>query len=419
MKSRRRPGVATASQAFLTFLVGLAAIFGIGIFLGRTRLPVEIAILMIPAVTLAVAVGAIRVFRLRPFRAFLLRPAPLSDLLLSVPVALSLFVVSDQLANLVQQFAPLDEAFIEALNRMVRADGFIEWMIRLAGIGFGAAISEELLFRGVILTGFQRFGRFSAIFVSALLFTFMHGLPLPNYLLAGVILGLAATATGSILVPISIHFFHNTAALLLSNLADLKTLGDPVWTPPGILIPAVLILAIGTLHWLRRMARTRKPDPDAAAPQPPETRMPEMPPPPPHALAIGKDLMRAPVGRRRLGLVALTATISAGALLSLGLFLVLGYLVDPGQQHAAAIQHLRQMSHEAQGADPWSDEIDAAFDTLGELNREGRLGFRHIWRATRAVAQATRDGEFGEGDVEDLLTVVGRIRRESPAAGGP
>ncbi len=78
-----------------------------------------------------------------------------------------------------------------------------------------------------------------------------------------------------------------------------------------------------------------------------------------------------------------------------------------------------QVSHEAlaEGASSWSEEVDAAFDTLGDLNREGRLGFRQLWRTTRAVAEATRDGEFGEGDVEDLLTVVGSIRRESPAVG--
>ncbi len=337
---KHRPGVATASQAFATFLVTLAAIFGIGIFLARTRLPVEVAILLFPAVTIVIAVGAIRVFRLRPFRVFLLRPAPLPDLLLSFPVALSLFVVSDQLANLGQQFLPLNEAFLENLNRMIQADGFLEWMIRLAGIGFGAAISEELLFRGVILTGLGRFGRVGAICLSALLFTAMHGLPLPNYFVAGAILGIAALATGSILVPISIHLFHNTAALLLSNLTGLRTLGEPVWTPAGILVPALAILAIGVGHWIRRMSRKGRQD---AATPPPDTDIPEMPPPPPQALAIGENLKQVPAGRRRLGLVVMVSAVGGGIFLSLGLFLFLGYVVDPGSQRAAAIQHLRQV----------------------------------------------------------------------------
>ncbi len=406
---KKRLGVATASQVFLTFLTALASILGLGFLLGRSGLPIEVAMLLIPAATLVIAVGAIRVFRLRPYPVFLLRPARLSDLLLSAPVALGLFVVSDQLANLAQQVMPLDPAFLESLNQMIRADGFIEWGIRLAGVCVGAAVSEELLFRGVIQTGLHRLGRAGAICVTALLFTVMHGLILPNYFVAGVVLGIAAAATGSILVPIAIHFFHNAAALLLFNLADLDTLGEPVWTPPGILVPALGILAIVLTVWVRRMQRT----------SPPPGVAPDFPPPPPEALSIGDDLKRVSVGRRRLGLLVLGTAAAGGVCLSLGLFGFLGYIVDPGGQRAAAIQQLRQLSHDAlrPDADRRGEEIDAAFDTLGDLNRDGRLGILDVWRAARAIADATSDGDFGDRDVEDLLTVVGGIRRGAPAAG--
>ncbi len=397
--------------------------------LARSGWPIEVAILLVPAATLGVAMVSIRAFRLSVFRVFLLRPAPLSDLVLSVPVALALFVVSDQLANLSQQFVTLDEAFLESLDVMVRADGFFEWVIRLAGIGFGAAISEELLFRGVILTGLGRFGRFGAICISALLFTVMHGLLLPNHFVAGVVLGIAAAATGSILVPISIHFFHNTAALLLFNLGELDTLGEPLWTPAGILIPAILILAIGVGRWMGRLRgqktptspgpdspRDRAPDPSPDSSPDSSDDPPDLPRPPPYALAIGEDLKQTPTRRRRLGLVVLATATAGGVFLSLGLFLFLGYVVDPETRRAAAIAQLRQVSHEAlgEGAAARGDEIDAAFDTLGDLNRDGRLRLPHIFRTTRAIAGAIRDGEFGEGDVEDLLTVVGGIRGESP-----
>ena len=183
-----------------------------------------------------------------------------------MPVALSLFVVSDQLANLSRAVIPMDENFLRTVAELVRADGPFEWLLRLAGIGVGAAVSEELLFRGVILTGFRRLGRLGAILLSALLFTAMHGLLLPNYFVAGVVLGLAASATGSILVPISIHLFHNVAALLLFNLAEIETLGDPLWTPAGILVPALGILAIGAVVYLRGIADDigRPPEPKPA-----------------------------------------------------------------------------------------------------------------------------------------------------------
>ncbi len=410
---KRKPGTATVFQALAAFLGAFAAIIGIGIAIARTGLPLDLAILLTPAATLLVVIGAIRVFRLRPYPTLRLRPAKNSHLLLSVPVALALFVVSDQLANLSRVFIPIDENYIRAVSELVRAEGPLSWLIRLAGIGFGAALSEELLFRGLILSGLRPLGRTGAIVASALLFTVMHGLLLPNYFVAGIVLGLAATGTGSILVPISIHLFHNVAALLLFNLADLETLGDPLWTPAGILIPAIGILMIGGAVYLRGMtaeirksASVRK-----TADSTSETLLPG---PPPGAFNITRDLIEVPRGRRRLGFLVLAASMIAGLLIASGLVGYLGYLTDPGPPRAAAIQMLHRISREsltpeaaARGA-----EIDAAFETLSELNREGRIRFRHLWRAAQVVAAATADGDFGDLDVERLLMTVGTIRRE-------
>ena len=248
---KKTPGLATVPQALATFVATFVAIIVIGVFIAQTGLPFDLAILATPGATLLVALAAVRLFRLNPYRALRLRPARNSQLLLSIPIALSLFVVSDQLANLSRAFLPIDEELVRSVAELVRAEGLFSWLIRLAGIGFGAALSEELLFRGVILTGLRPLGRGGAIVVSALLFTVMHGLLLPNYFVAGLVLGLAAMATRSILVPISIHLFHNIAALLLFNLTDIETLGDPLWIPAGILVPAAGILAIGVFIYLR------------------------------------------------------------------------------------------------------------------------------------------------------------------------
>ena len=188
----------------------------------------------------------------------------------------------------------MDENFLRTVAELVRADGPFEWLLRLAGIGVGAAVSEELLFRGVILTGFRRLGRLGAILLSALLFTAMHGLLLPNYFVAGVVLGLAASATGSILVPISIHLFHNVAALLLFNLAEIETLGDPLWTPAGILIPALGILAIGAVVYLRGIADDIRATAGAEAREAPVDT--SLPTPPPGVLSLARDLSGVPPG---------------------------------------------------------------------------------------------------------------------------
>ena len=411
--SRRTTGLATVPQALLTFAATFAAIIAIGVVIAQTGLPFDLAILATPGITLLVALGAIRLFRLNPYRAFRLRPAKNSQLLLSIPIALSLFVVSDQLANLSRAFLPIDEALVQTVAELVRADGLLSWLIRLAGIGFGAALSEELLFRGVILTGLRPLGRGGALVVSALLFTAMHGLLLPNYFVAGLVLGLAAMATRSILVPISIHLFHNVVALLLFNLTEVETLGDPLWIPAGILVPAAGILAIGCFVYLRDLREVSDEKPAAPTPEaPPE---PWLPSPPPGALSIGEELREVRPGARRLGFVFLALSMIGGLFIAVGLFVYLGYLANPGPQRAAAIESLRQIAHESLAADAAAreEEIDAAFESLTELNREGRVGFRHIWRAARVVAAATADGEFGNRDVESLLMAVGGIHRDA------
>ena len=410
---KKTPGLATVPQVLATFVATFVAIIVIGVFIAQTGLPFDLAILATPGATLLVALAAVRLFRLNPYRALRLRPARNSQLLLSIPIALSLFVVSDQLANLSRAFLPIDEELVRSVAELVRAEGLFSWLIRLAGIGFGAALSEELLFRGVILTGLRPLGRGGAIVVSALLFTLMHGLLLPNYFVAGLVLGLAAMATRSILVPISIHLFHNIAALLLFNLTDIETLGDPLWIPSGILVPAAGILAIGVFIYLRDLREASGAKPAESVPDaPPE---PWLPSPPPGALSIGEDLREVPPSSRRLGFVFVALSMIAGLFIAVGLFVYLGYLTNPGPQRAAAIESLRQIAHEslAEEAAAREAEIDAAFETLTELNREGRVGFRHIWRAARVVAAATADGEFGNRDVESLLMAVGGIHQDA------
>ena len=140
-----------------------------------------------------------------------------------------------------------------------------------------------------------------------------------------------------------------------------------------------------------------------------------LPTPPPGTLSLARDLSGVPPG------AAGSASRCSGfhgrrLLIAAGLFGYLGYLTNPGPQRSAAIQSLRRISHEAltPAAAARGAEIDAAFETLEELNREGLVGFRHIWRAARVVAAATADGEFGDRDVERLLMTVGAIHKEPP-----
>ena len=82
------------------------------------------------------------------------------DLCLAVPLALSLAVINDQISNLVGQVIPLDDNFQEGMIRTLRAETISDWIFWILGICVGAAVSEELLFRGFLLSGLER--RFGA-----------------------------------------------------------------------------------------------------------------------------------------------------------------------------------------------------------------------------------------------------------------
>lgn len=81
-------------------------------------------------------------------------------------------------------------------------------------------IFEELLFRGPILSAYERGGTRRAILVSAILFAMLHGSleGLPVQFMMGVVLGFAVVSTGSIYAGMMIHTTYNAAYVLLGYL---------------------------------------------------------------------------------------------------------------------------------------------------------------------------------------------------------
>ncbi len=79
------------------------------------------------------------------------------------------------------------------------------------------AVTEEILFRGVVFTEYEKrnVGAFGAIIGSSVLFAFIH-FDMGNfisYLFAGVILAVVIHVTRSLIAPILIHLLNNTICL--------------------------------------------------------------------------------------------------------------------------------------------------------------------------------------------------------------
>lgn len=82
------------------------------------------------------------------------------------------------------------------------------------------AVCEELLFRGVVFSAFERRGTAVSIGVSSMLFAMMHGnlYGLPAYLLVGAISAFIVFAVDSVYAGMLYHTVYNAAILVILNL---------------------------------------------------------------------------------------------------------------------------------------------------------------------------------------------------------
>ena len=133
--------------------------------------------------------------------------------------------------------------------------------LKLIALAAVPAVCEELLFRGALARGLRApLGLVGASLASAALFALVHGslARLPITFALGVVLGLTALRTGSIVPAMVIHAGNNAAAVLLSwppLIAHAAFLDRTAVTLPV----AVLCSALGLSLLWSRAATSRSP----------------------------------------------------------------------------------------------------------------------------------------------------------------
>jgi membrane protease YdiL (CAAX protease family) len=125
-----------------------------------------------------------------------------------------------------------------AMQAMENATANAESLSMFLYMAFGAPITEELLFRGILLRPLEKYGKRFAILVSAFLFGLMHGnvVQTPFAFVVGMILGYVAVEY-NILWAIVLHMFNN---LVMGDLIT-RVFGETV----GGLLSALLIIGFG------------------------------------------------------------------------------------------------------------------------------------------------------------------------------
>lgn len=163
---------------------------------------------------------------LRPARPRYFATAALLAVVLLWPLMqLTAYILAQfpELQKLLNERQPLVEVF-----RQLQDTGAGVWWYALV-LAVLPALSEELLFRGFLLTGLRRrFTPLMAVFLSSLLFGLFH-LNVFQFLPAlvlGTVLGLLTVKSGSILPAMLYHLLHNGVQIYLTSQAQALTLAD-------------------------------------------------------------------------------------------------------------------------------------------------------------------------------------------------
>ncbi len=108
-----------------------------------------------------------------------------------------------------------------------------------------AAVTEELLCRGIILRAFSPVSKTFALFASSIMFGIMHGNfnQMFNGFLIGLVIGYAAIKSRSLKLPIILHMVANGHAMLLSFLE--YKLGEGFLLIENLYIIVMAVIGIG------------------------------------------------------------------------------------------------------------------------------------------------------------------------------
>jgi membrane protease YdiL (CAAX protease family) len=144
-----------------------------------------------------------------------------SVLFWGILLGLAVVVLTDELDRLIGMFFPMPEILQQELEELMKAKGLFQAILIVSGTVVVAAVSEEMLFRGIILQSLEQFkDAASAIVLSAIFFALIHFNPWAAIQIAvlGFVLGYMAWKSQSIWPSVLLHAANNLLAYLWVNI---------------------------------------------------------------------------------------------------------------------------------------------------------------------------------------------------------
>lgn len=165
-------------------------------------------------------------------------PFPVRIILPLIPLLLGLSVIVSEADNVLRFYMPMP-AFVARMFQDIRSGG-VSTFVTLVLV---APLTEELMFRGVILGGFlKRYSTMKAVVYGAILFALFHIIPYQYFggLMAGILLGLLMVRTRSLYLCLLVHAMYNASSAYLGRVLPVDIpgfTGIPGEVPSGIFQP--------------------------------------------------------------------------------------------------------------------------------------------------------------------------------------
>jgi membrane protease YdiL (CAAX protease family) len=157
----------------------------------------------------------------------------------------------------------IPDFLVNYLGSIIYSQSFYSTFIALIIV---APITEELLFRGVILSGLSsKYGIRKAVILTSVLFGLFHLNPVQiiGAIFVGLVLGWMKLKFDSIMVPIVFHGIYNALPLIFGRILKIDIQGysrldiNPVLQPAWFDALGILFTIIG-LFLLHRLSKRKK-----------------------------------------------------------------------------------------------------------------------------------------------------------------
>lgn len=190
-----------------------------------------------------------------PFTDWLrMKKAPLSSFVPVAPLAVGLQILISLVLGLVMMLPAMEPFAQEMADYSSMIAGSSNKLVELLAVAVAAPLSEEIFFRGAILSSFKKtkMPLWLSVTLQAALFGLIHGLPLQMAyaFLLGLLLGALTEKCQSLWPSVLLHALFNAAGYWTELLSDS--------TPGWVMLLLLLLSAVITLFSLRTIFHPQK-----------------------------------------------------------------------------------------------------------------------------------------------------------------